>query len=75
MLRKENAQAIVNADPFDARIERTSAGTVSIVNVAFINADRIETTGVDLSARGSCGHRRRTVFGMGRGHLASSVTT
>ena len=53
VLRKENAQAIVNADPFDARIERTSAGTVSIVNVAFINADRIETTGVDLSARGS----------------------
>ncbi len=53
VLRKENAQAIVNADPFDARIERTSAGTVSIVNVAFINADRIKTTGIDLSARGS----------------------
>ena len=53
VLRKENAQAIVNADPFDARIERTSAGTISIVNVAFINADRIETTGIDLSARGS----------------------
>lgn len=53
VLRKENAQAIVNADPFDARIERTSAGTISIVNVAFINADRIETTGVDLSARGT----------------------
>ncbi len=53
VLRKENAQAIVNADPFDARIERTSAGTISIVNVAFINADRIETTGIDLSARAS----------------------
>ncbi|MCY3605324.1 MAG: TonB-dependent receptor [Gammaproteobacteria bacterium] len=53
VLRKENAQAIVNADPFDPRIERTSAGTISIVNVAFINADRIETTGVDLSARAS----------------------
>ena len=51
VLRKENAQALVNANPFDARIERTSAGTISIVNVAFINADRIETTGVDLSAR------------------------
>ena len=50
VLRKENAQAIVNADPFDPRIERTSAGTISIVNVAFINADRIETSGVDLSA-------------------------
>ena len=51
VLRKENAQAIVNADPFDPRVERTSAGTISIVNVAFINADRIETTGLDLSAR------------------------
>ena len=51
VLRKENAQALVNANPFDARIERTSAGTISIVNVAFINADRIETTGVDISAR------------------------
>ena len=51
VLRKENAQAIVNADPFDHRVERTSAGTISIVNVAFINADSIETTGIDLSAR------------------------
>ena len=51
MLRKENAQAIVNADPFDSRVERTSAGTISIVNVAFINADSIDTSGVDLSAR------------------------
>ena len=51
VLRKENAQAIVNADPFDSRVERTSAGTISIVNVAFINADSIETTGIDLSAR------------------------
>ena len=50
VLRKENAQAIVNADPFDPRIERTSAGTISIVNVAFINADRIETSGIDVSA-------------------------
>ena len=50
VLRKENAQAIVNADPFDPRIERTSAGTIAIVNVAFINADSIETSGLDLSA-------------------------
>ena len=51
VLRKENAQAIVNADPFDARIERTAAGTISIVNVAFINADRIKTSGIDLAGR------------------------
>ena len=51
VLRKDNAQAIVNTDPFDPRVERTSAGTISIVNVAFINADSIETAGIDLSAR------------------------
>ena len=48
VLRKENAQGIVNANPYDARIERTSAGTISIVNVAFINADAIDTSGIDL---------------------------
>ena len=51
VLRKDNAQAIVNADPFDARVQRTSAGTISIVNVAFINADAIDTRGVDFSVR------------------------
>ena len=58
VLRKENAQAIVNADPFDARIERTPAGTISIVNVAFINADRIRTSGLDVSAHASTDTRR-----------------
>ena len=51
VLRKENAQAIVNANPFDPRVERTSSGTIAIVNVAFVNADEIETTGLDVSAR------------------------
>ena len=51
VLRKDNAQAIVDADPFDARVRRTSAGTISIVNVAFINADAIDVRGVDFSAR------------------------
>ena len=51
VLRKDNAQAIVNADPFDPRIERTSAGTIAIVNVAFINADAIDASGLDFSAR------------------------
>ena len=57
VLRKENAQAIVDADPFDMRVDRTSAGTISIVNVAFINADRVETTGLDLSARANFASR------------------
>ena len=52
VLRKDNAQAIVNANPFDTRIERTSAGTIAIVNVAFINADAIDTSGIDFAARG-----------------------
>ena len=53
VLRKDNAQAIVNANPFDPRVERTSAGTISIVNVAFINADAIDVRGVDIAARAS----------------------
>ena len=51
VLRKDNAQSIVNANPFDPRVERTAAGTISIVKVAFINADAIDTTGFDVSAR------------------------
>ena len=50
VLRKDNAQAIVSADPFDPRIQRTSAGTISIVHVAFINADAIDVSGFDFSA-------------------------
>ena len=61
VLRKENAQAIVNADPFDPRIERTSAGTIAIVNVAFINADRIETSGIDVSANATLDTRGGSV--------------
>ena len=53
VLRKDNAQAVVNADPFDPRIERTSAGTIAIVNVAFINADAIDTSGIDFGVRGA----------------------
>ena len=51
VLRKDNAQAIVDADPLDPRVERTSAGTISIVNVAFINADAIDVRGIDFAAR------------------------
>ena len=62
VLRKENAQAIVNADPFDARIERTSAGTISIVNVAFINADRIEDHGASIFPRAAARRPARDCF-------------
>ena len=53
VLRKQNSQSIVNANPFDPRIQRTSAGTISIVHVAFINADAIDVSGIDFLARGS----------------------
>ena len=62
VLRKENAQAIVDANPFDERVQRTSAGTISIVNVAFINADAIDTSGIDFAARGQ--------FDLGSGTLS-----
>ena len=61
VLRKENAQAIVNANPFDTRIQRTPAGTISIVNVAFINADSIETSGLDFSVQGELAWRSSTI--------------
>ena len=53
VLAQESAQGIVTADPFDPRIERTSAGTISIVNTAFINADAIDTSGIDFAANAS----------------------
>ena len=53
VLAQESAQGIVNADPNDPRIERTSAGTIAIVNTAFINADAIDTSGIDIEARAS----------------------
>lgn len=51
VLAKDNAQAIVDADSDDPRIERTSAGTISIVNVNFINAQALDTSGIDFSGR------------------------
>lgn len=51
VLAQESAQGIIDADPFDSRIERTSAGTIAIVNTAFINAESIDTNGIDLGVR------------------------
>ncbi len=65
VLRLENAQGIVTADPFDSRIERTSAGTISIVNVAYINADALKVSGMDFSAR--------AIYEVGNGILSPFV--
>ncbi|TQF67898.1 TonB-dependent receptor [Pseudoalteromonas luteoviolacea] len=49
VLTRESHQAVVNAMPNDpSRVVRTSAGTISVVNTKFINAQAIETSGVDL---------------------------
>ncbi|KAF7781755.1 hypothetical protein PRUB_b1080 [Pseudoalteromonas rubra] len=51
VLTRESHQAVVNANPNDpTRVIRTSAGTISIVNTKFINAEAIDTSGLDISA-------------------------
>ncbi|CAM4131333.1 TonB-dependent receptor domain-containing protein [Pseudoalteromonas byunsanensis] len=51
VLTRESHQAVVNANPNDpTRVIRTSAGTISIVNTKFVNAEAIDTSGIDLSA-------------------------
>lgn len=57
---KENAQAIVNANPNDPRIIRqggSPTGQIAEVRVSFINANRVEAEGLDasLSWRGETG--------------------
>lgn len=49
---KQNAQAIVNANPNDARVVRPTGptGLISQVRVSFVNANSVETDGIDLSA-------------------------
>jgi len=52
VLTRENAQEIVNLNPNDpSRVERTSAGTIAIVNTNFFNSTAIDTSGFDVSAR------------------------
>lgn len=48
-ISRENAQGIVNTDPDDERVERSSAGTIVLVNTEFFNANAIDTRGLDLS--------------------------
>ena len=48
LIVKENAQSIIDANPFDPRIIR-EAGQVLRVDTNYINAPAVETDGVDLS--------------------------
>lgn len=51
VLTRESHQEIVNANSNNPdRVVRTSAGTISIVNTKFINAEAIDTSGIDFSA-------------------------
>lgn len=49
VLSRVNAQGIVDANPFDSRVVRSSAGTVVLVNTEFFNANAIDTSGLDFS--------------------------
>ena len=52
VLTRENVQAIVNLNPNDpTRVQRTSAGTIAIVNTNFFNSTAIDTSGFDFNAR------------------------
>ena len=54
VLTRESVQGVVNANPNDSnRVIRTAAGTISIVKTFFINAEAIDTSGLDFSARAS----------------------
>ncbi|MGK0292320.1 MAG: iron complex outermembrane receptor protein [Porticoccaceae bacterium] len=49
VLSRVNAQGIVDANPLDSRVVRSSAGTVVLVNTEFFNANAIDTSGLDFS--------------------------
>ncbi len=52
VLTRESLVDVVNADPNDPeRVVRTSAGTIAIVNTQFINAESIDTSGIDLALK------------------------
>ena len=52
MITAENAQAVLDADPFDPeRIVRTDTGTLVQINTNFVNAGSVETSGVDFSVK------------------------
>jgi len=45
---QENAQAIINADPSDTRIDRTATGALLQVNSGYANAASLKTSGLDV---------------------------
>ena len=50
LITREQAQAIVNADPFDPRIVRSVTGDIQIINIDFINAASLVADGIDIAA-------------------------
>jgi iron complex outermembrane receptor protein len=51
VLTQEAPQAIIDADPMDARITRSIGGNILAVSTNFINASLIETAGFDIALR------------------------
>ena len=51
LISKENAQAIITADPLDPRIHRLGAtGPIATIDVSFVNTRSVEADGIDLAA-------------------------
>ena len=49
---QENFQAVINANPSDpTRVVRSAGGQILQVNVGFVNASEVTTSGVDFSAK------------------------
>ena len=52
VITAENAQAVLDADPFDPeRIIRTDTGTLVQINTNFVNAGSVDTSGVDFGVK------------------------
>lgn len=65
---KENAQAIVNANPNDPRIIRQGGlanGQIAQVNVSFLNANRVLADGIDAALSWSIPTASAGTFGLG----------
>lgn len=65
---KENAQAIVNANPNDPRIIRQGGlpnGQIAQVNVTFLNASRVIADGIDAALSWRTRTRSLGTFGLG----------
>jgi outer membrane receptor protein involved in Fe transport len=70
---QESAQAILNANPLDPRIIRSSlTGGVVRINTSFVNASSMKTSGIDISTsyRAPLKNLGELIFGFDATHIA-----